>query len=92
MSPPPGRNYASPRDIMNGGILQCVEAATLGMPFDEEESFKSQRWFKSSTHGRHHRIIGVETRMEKYVLKIGGSIYHTRYNVIKVRNKATNTC
>ena len=22
------------RDLINGGLLQCVEAATLGMPFE----------------------------------------------------------
>ncbi|TMW56359.1 hypothetical protein Poli38472_006369 [Pythium oligandrum] len=36
MSPPaaqPGKKVG-PRDLLNGGILQCVEAATLGMPFE----------------------------------------------------------
>eukprot|EP01036_Dinobryon_divergens_P009111 gene9111-12184_t len=25
---------ASPKDLVVGGLLQCVEAATLGMPFE----------------------------------------------------------
>lgn len=25
---------ANPRDLLNGAILQCIEAATLGMPFE----------------------------------------------------------
>ncbi|KAF1334842.1 hypothetical protein FI667_g1580, partial [Globisporangium splendens] len=36
MSPPaaqPGKKVGA-RDLVNGGILQCVEAATLGMPFE----------------------------------------------------------
>lgn len=36
MSPPaaqPGKKVGA-RDLLNGGILQCVEAATLGMPFE----------------------------------------------------------
>ncbi|KAF8820625.1 putative MC family transporter [Cardiosporidium cionae] len=34
MSPPPSSGKASWKDLMNGGILQCAEAATLGMPFE----------------------------------------------------------
>lgn len=31
MSPPAGKSFT---DVRNGAILQCVEAATLGMPFE----------------------------------------------------------
>lgn len=36
MSPPPTTpgKKVGPRDLVNGGLLQCVEAATLGMPFE----------------------------------------------------------
>lgn len=34
MSPPPSGKTVGPRDLLNGGLLQCVEAATLGMPFE----------------------------------------------------------
>lgn len=35
MSPPaPAGKKVGPRDLLNGGLLQCVEAATLGMPFE----------------------------------------------------------
>lgn len=35
MSPPPASGKkVGPRDLVNGGLLQCVEAATLGMPFE----------------------------------------------------------
>ena len=30
---PLGKN-ASPQDLLNGAVLQCVEAATLGMPLE----------------------------------------------------------
>lgn len=35
MSPPPqsGKKVGA-RDLVNGGVLQCIEAATLGMPFE----------------------------------------------------------
>nr|CCA15079.1 Mitochondrial Carrier (MC) Family putative [Albugo laibachii Nc14] len=62
MYPPPGRKNASPRDLMNGGVLQCVEAATLGMPF---EVWKTRM-------GRYRR----ETTLEAFrnVMKEGGGI------------------
>jgi hypothetical protein len=35
MSPPPtSGKKVGPRDLVNGGLLQCLEAATLGMPFE----------------------------------------------------------
>jgi hypothetical protein len=37
MAPQQGGN-ASWRDLRNGALLQCMEAATLGMPFEVHHS------------------------------------------------------